>query len=135
MCRIIGSIKSVFRIFWGCIAMKETTNPKVISDFAKEYQKTYIALTQYKSAYEIVLKERDKLKKEYSNMEIILLFDNLDDGEDDRFLAAYKFMPTKKELEIECQIDFTDLEYCYFTSLAVVEKQTVKWWLQRYNLK
>lgn len=39
------------------------TNPKQISDFAKEYQQTFMALTQLKSAYEIIRKERDELKE------------------------------------------------------------------------
>ncbi len=35
------------------------TDPKQVSDFAEEYQNTYIALVQYKSANEILFKERD----------------------------------------------------------------------------
>lgn len=38
------------------------TDPKQVSDFAKEYQEMYIALVQCKSAYAEVCKERDKLK-------------------------------------------------------------------------
>lgn len=33
------------------------TDPKGVSDFAKEYQETYIALAQCKSAYEIVKRQ------------------------------------------------------------------------------
>lgn len=36
------------------------TDPKQISDFAKEYQQMYIGFTQCKSMYEIVLKQRDE---------------------------------------------------------------------------
>lgn len=52
------------------------TNPKKISDlakevteFAKEYQQTFIENAQLRSAYAIVVKERDELKEKVKELE------------------------------------------------------------------
>lgn len=41
------------------------TNPKQVSDFAKEYEEMYISLGQLKSAFDILFNERGHWKKAF----------------------------------------------------------------------
>lgn len=45
------------------------TAPKTISDFAREYEELYVELTQYRSAYPILFKERDEWKAKAERLE------------------------------------------------------------------
>lgn len=44
--------------------MAKKTTPEQVTNFAKEYEQMWRELTQYKSAYGILIKERDKLKQQ-----------------------------------------------------------------------
>lgn len=51
---------------------------------------------------------------------IVMLFSC--DGYNKHFLAAYKEMPSKEELENQCFASFTDIEYIYLQSFGSVEQ-------------
>lgn len=51
---------------------------------------------------------------------IIILFSCLD--QDKHFLAAYKEMPSKEEMENQCFAFFTDMEYIYLKYFGSVEQ-------------
>lgn len=64
---------------------------------------------------------------------ILILFARLE--YDKNFLAAYKEMPSKQELEAQCFASFTDLEYNYFKAFGTVEQNSYTYQLQQYFLK